>query len=230
MKERIMVISPHPDDAELGMGGTIFVLKKLGYEVYIVDLTSGEPTPYGSEEKRKKETEEATHLMEIDERLNLGLPNRYLFDSKEARLMLAEKIRAFRPEILFCPHPEDAHPDHTAASLITTGARFYAKYTGISFEGESHYTPRLFFYFCSHLKKSDTFSFLVDTADQFDKKIAALKCYASQFIDNPKNRSVFEYIERRDSYFGSLIGKRYAEPFLSLEALGVVDPCCFLLK
>lgn len=230
MKGKIMVISPHPDDAEIGMGGTILALKERGYEVSIVDLTSGEPTPYGSEERRKEETKEATLQLRVDERMNLGFPNRYLFDSKETRLILAEKIRTIRPEILFCPHPADAHPDHTAASLIATGARFYAKYTGTSFKGKPHYTPKLFFYFCSHLKKLDVFSFLVDTSDQFEKKIAALKCYVSQFIDNPKNRFVFEYIETRDSYFGSLIGKRYAEPFFSQEALGVADPGCFLIQ
>lgn len=225
-----MVVSPHPDDAELGMGGTILALKKREYAVAVVDLTGGEPTPFGSEEKRKQEAQRASEVLGVDERHNLGLPNRYLFDSKEVRLLLAGKIRTFKPDVLFCPHPDDAHPDHIAAASITAGARFYARYTKIPMEGEPHYTPRLFFYFCSHMRKSEAFSFLVDTSGEFERKIAAAKCYASQFIDNPKNRFVFDYLKTRDRYFGNLIGRRFAEPFFSAEALGVADPSYFILQ
>ena len=89
MKKKVLIISPHPDDAELGIGGTILALKSRGYTVTIADLTSGEPTPMGSKAKRERETEAATRLLQIDNRVNLGLPNRYLFDGKEARLRLA---------------------------------------------------------------------------------------------------------------------------------------------
>jgi bacillithiol biosynthesis deacetylase BshB1 len=229
MGRRLMVVSPHPDDAELGMGGTIIKLKKQGHTVAIVDLTSGEPTPFGSEEKRKKETERATRVLKIDKRLNLRLENRYLFDSKETRLLLAGKIRTFRPDCVFCPHPADAHPDHVAAAAITKGARFYAKYSKLDLEGQPHYTPCLFFYFCSHLRKVHAFHFLVDTSGEFENKMETVNCYVSQFIDNPNNRAVFKYVETRDRYFGNLIRKQYAEPFLSEEALGVDDPVHFIL-
>ncbi len=229
-KRRFMVVSPHPDDAELGMGGTILGLKKRGYTVAIVDLTSGEPTPFGTEEKRKNETAKATAILHVDERINLGFENRYLFDSKDARLLLAGKIRAFRPDILFCPHPDDSHPDHIATTSITEGARFYAKYTKLSIEGEPYYTSHLFFYFCSHMRKANTFHFLVDTSDEFEKKIEAVKCYRSQFIDNKKNRIIFDYVETRDRYFGALIRKKYAEPFFCEEALGIDDPAHFILE
>ena len=76
----ILVITPHPDDAELGMGGTILALKEMGHRVVIVDLTSGEPTPFGDEQKRRRETQRATSLLGVETRMNLGLPNRYLFD------------------------------------------------------------------------------------------------------------------------------------------------------
>ena len=208
-----MIISPHPDDAELGMGGTIVGIKKWGHTVGIVDLTSGEPTPFGTEEKRKIETERATEVLKIDERINLGLENRYLFDSKDARLLLAGKIRLFKPDILFCPHPDDAHPDHVATTYITKGARFYAKYTRLSLEGDPYYAPYLFFYFCSHMKKANVYHFLVDTSEEFEKKMEAAKCYISQFIENPLNRKIFSYVETRDRYFGGLIKKKYAEPF-----------------
>lgn len=229
MKRRcFLVIAPHPDDAELGMGGTILLLKENRHRVFIVDLTTGEPTPYGNEEKRRRETEEATSILGIDGRMNLGLPNRYLFDAKEARLLLAEKIRLVKPDAIFCPLSEDAHPDHIAVSSIATGARFYAKYTKLSLQGAPWYTNHLFYYSCSHLRAIPHFSFLVNTSTNFEKKIKAASCYRSQFIDNPENRSVFDYVGTRDGYFGSLIGARYAEPIYSAEALHVEDPSVFL--
>ncbi len=229
MKRRcFLVIAPHPDDAELGMGGTILLLKENRHRVFIVDLTSGEPTPYGNDEKRRRETDKATSILGIDGRMNLGLPNRYLFDSEEARLLLAEKIRLVKPDAIFCPFSEDVHPDHIAASSIAAGARFYAKYTKLSLQGDPWYTNRLFYYSCSHLRAVPSFSFLVNTSAKFEKKIEAARCYRSQFIDNPKNRSVFDYVEARDGFFGSLIGAQYAEPIYSTEALHVEDPSVFL--
>lgn len=236
MKQKcFLVFAPHPDDAELGMGGTMLLLKERGYRVIIVDLTSGEPTPFGNEEKRKRETEEASSVLGIEERLNLDLPNRYLFDTKDARLLLAEKIRLMQPDALFSPLSEDAHPDHIAANALSIGARFYAKYTKLSLEGDPWYTGRFFYYSCSHLRAMPghlrdmpRYSFLVDTSSHFERKIEAARCYRSQFIDNPKNSAVFDYVRTRDRYFGSLIGTAYAEPFYSSEALSVTDPSVFL--
>ncbi|MFQ5952761.1 MAG: PIG-L deacetylase family protein, partial [Candidatus Omnitrophota bacterium] len=101
MKKTFLIVSPHPDDSELGIGGTIIKLKKKGHKVFMVDLTSGEPTPFGSEEKREKETRKSTKLLGVDDRVNLGLENRYLFDCKEARMHLAEKIRKYKPDFIF---------------------------------------------------------------------------------------------------------------------------------
>ena len=226
--KRFIIVSPHPDDAELGMGGTILTLKEKKHYVAIIDMTSGEPTPYGSKDKRKKETREATKILGVDERLNLDLPNRYLFDSKDARLLLAGKIRLIRPDIIFCPYPEDAHPDHKSAASISEGARFYTKYTKISLEGEPWYSEYLFYYSCSHLRKIPSMSFLIDISAHYRNKTKAMQCYRSQFFDNPKNRSVFEWVEARDRYYGTLIKKQYAEPFFCNEALNVSDPAMFL--
>ena len=222
-KRTFLVVAPHPDDAELGLGGTILKLKEQGHDVFLVDLTSGEPTPYGTEEKRRKETDQANKVLNIDQRINLGLPNRYLFDSKEARLLLAEQIRLYKPDVIFCPFPEDAHPDHVAASQITEGARFYAKYTFLTIQGEPHYPFYLFYYFCSHLRIRPEISFLVDISRQFQEKMRAVKCYKSQFIDNPKNRSVFDNIETRNKSLGILIHTEYAEAIYSKEAIKIDD-------
>src|SRR5688500_1985411 len=110
-----LVIAPHPDDAELGAAGAILKMKAEGWKVGILDLTSGEPTPHGSLETRANETAAATAILGLDWRENLGLPNRRLEATLEARHQLAAVLRRVRPRWLFAPYWVDAHPDHVAA-------------------------------------------------------------------------------------------------------------------
>jgi LmbE family N-acetylglucosaminyl deacetylase len=126
----IMCVGAHPDDVEMGMGGTVALLVDQGYDVLILDLTNGEPTPYGSPEIRKKESEEAAKVLGV-KRITLDLPNRYLEDTIENRKKIAAIIRDFRPKYIFAPYFEDAHPDHIAASKLVDASRFYAKLTKI---------------------------------------------------------------------------------------------------
>jgi bacillithiol biosynthesis deacetylase BshB1 len=222
-RKRFLVVSPHPDDAELGIGGTICTLKNAGHKVFVVDMTDGEPTPFGTRRKRKRESERASGILGLDTRITLGFPNRYLFDSREARLALAEKIRLLRPDIILSPSHEDAHPDHTATARITEGARFYAKFSKITLQGKPHYAPYLLYYFCSHLRIQPAFSFLIDISKAFPKKLRALRCYRSQFLDNPKNRFVFQYIESQNRSLGMLIHAKYAEAVFCREAIKLND-------
>src|SRR5438128_12002516 len=111
-----LVIAPHPDDAELAAGGTMLLLKAQGASVGVLDLTDGEPTPFGSPEIRRAETEAASAVLGLDWRGNLGLRNRFLVADLEARHRLAGVLRELRPHTLFAPYWEDAHPDHVAAS------------------------------------------------------------------------------------------------------------------
>jgi bacillithiol biosynthesis deacetylase BshB1 len=217
--KRFLFVSPHPDDVELGAGGLILKLKQTKHKVFVVDLTTGEPTPFGNEKKREEETKKATKILKIDKRVNLKLENRYLFDSKEARLLLAEKIREFRPHFLFSPYFEDAHPDHIECAKIVESARFYAKYTKINLKGKPHYPFYLFYYFCIHLRIPPKITFLVDVSEQFKEKMRAIKCYASQFINNPKNRFVFDYLKTSNRFLGKLIGVQFAEAFWCKEVI-----------
>ncbi|MBN1521192.1 MAG: PIG-L family deacetylase [Candidatus Aureabacteria bacterium] len=222
-RKRFLFVSPHPDDAELAIGGTILKLKKQGHKVFLADLTSGEPTPYGTEEKRKKESMAADRILKIDRRYNLRLENRYLFDDLRARRLLAEKIRLIRPDILFCPFDADAHPDHVSASRIAEAARFYAKFSKVRMKGKPHYPPLLLYFFPSHLRVFPKASFFVDISLEFKAKMKAVRAYRSQFVDNPNNRFVFDYIESMNEYFGHLIRSRYAEPLFSREVLKLDD-------
>jgi LmbE family N-acetylglucosaminyl deacetylase len=122
----VLVIAPHPDDAELGMAGAILRFKSEGLRVGVLDLTSGEPTPHGTPEIRAKETQAATEILGLDWRDNLGLPNRSLEATLEARGQLAGVIRQVRPRWLFAPYWVDAHPDHVAATELVEAARFWS--------------------------------------------------------------------------------------------------------
>src|SRR5712664_1293893 len=113
-----LVIAPHPDDAELGAGGAILALKAQGARVGILDLTDGEPTPHGSPEVRRQETDAASRILGIDWRGNLGLTNRELLADLPQRRALAVALRQLRPRVVLAPYWEDAHPDHVAASAL----------------------------------------------------------------------------------------------------------------
>src|SRR3954447_25394190 len=178
----ILVIAPHPDDAELGAAGAILKFKSEGAKVGILDLTSGEPTPFGSLEKRAAETVAATKILGLDWRQNLGLPNRSMENTLEARRELAIVIRQTRPKWLFAPYWVDAHPDHVAATQLIEAARFWAKLTKTDMAGEPFHPARIFYYWCVHLRIVAEPNFVVDISDQWDAKRASLECYASQFI------------------------------------------------
>ena len=136
MKLDVMVVAPHPDDAELGMGGAILNMLASGMKVGVLDLTTGEPTPYGSLEKRAAETSAATEVLGLSWRENLGLPNRSLEATLDARKLLATKFRLHQPDWIFAPFWTDAHPDHTAATELVEAARFWAKLSKTDMPGE----------------------------------------------------------------------------------------------
>ncbi len=219
---RVVVVAPHPDDAELGMGGTIARLVAEGHAVLIVDMTDGEPTPMGSKEKRAAESLEATRVLGC-ERQQLGLKNREVVHTLEARHALASVLRAWRCDTMFVPHPEDAHPDHRAVTRIAEDARFDAKLTKSAIPGEPVHPQRLFYYYCTHLRAIPIPSFAIDTSASLEKKRASILAYRSQVIDHAPNRGLLEWVEARDRFIGSQIGTSAAEPFWSRELLSPVD-------
>ena len=219
----ILVIAPHPDDAELGMAGAIIKFIAEGRRVGVLDLTSGEPTPHGSVETRARETAAATAIMGLEWRENLGLPNRSLEATLENRGKLAAVFRRERPKWLFAPHWIDAHPDHVAATELIEAARFWSKLTKSELPGEPHHPARIFNYCCIHLKQAIQPAFVLDITAEWDRKLAALLAYASQFITGRPTESptFIEQFEAEAAYWGKMIGVRYGEPFTSREPIGV---------
>lgn len=217
----VVCVGAHPDDVEIGMGATVAGMVRQGMRVAVVDLTNGEPTPHGTPETRAAESAEAARILGV-ERRTLAMPNRYLFDTVDARTGLAEVLRELRPRLLFAPYPTDAHPDHVAASAIAVGARFYAKFTKTDMSGEPHYPARVYHYVAVHLALQVKPSFVVAATDEdVARKIEALRAYRSQFEANERNASIIATMELRARYWGGLVGAPAGEPFFSTEEIGV---------
>ena len=219
----ILAIAPHPDDAELGMAGAILKFKAEGLRVGVLDLTNGEPTPLGSPEIRARETASATEILGLDWRDNLGLPNRCLEPTLEARHRLAGVIRQTQPRWLFAPYWIDAHPDHVAATELVEAARFWAKLTKSDIPGHPHHPERIYNYFCVHLKMVPQPAFVLDISDEWEQKLAAIECYRSQFVEG-RSEDPPTFLDRlRDeaAYWGKTIGVNYGEPFACREPIGL---------
>jgi bacillithiol biosynthesis deacetylase BshB1 len=218
-----LVIAPHPDDAELGAGGTILLLKAQGARVGVLDLTDGEPTPHGSPEIRRRETEAATAVLGLDWRGQLGLPNRSLVADLAARHRLAGVLRQLRPQTLLAPYWEDAHPDHVAASALVDAARFWAKLTKTDLPGEPHYPGRILYYFSVHLRLHPRPSLVLDITPHIDAKMRAIACYHSQFVAGPPTHppTLLDDLRDRARYWGWAIGAGYGEPFVCREEIGL---------
>lgn len=218
-----LVVAPHPDDAELGMGGTIARMISQGWRVGILDLTTGEPTPHGSESIRRTETERATEILNVTWRGNAGLPNRKLQHTLEAREIIAGYFRMLRPRWIFAPYWHDAHPDHVVATELIEAARFYSKLSKTSMPGERFHPERLFYYFCVHLRLAVQPSWVVDVSQHWEQKLAAVRAYESQFITG-RSTELPTFIDRviaDGAHWGRLIDRQYGEPFATKEPLAL---------
>lgn len=217
----IMIIAAHPDDEVFSIGGTIAMHTMMGDQVYIVNLTNGEPTPYGTVETRLKEAAKADRILQIQKRIIMDLPNRYLADTIENREKVAAHIREYKPDVLLVQYHVDQHPDHISASALGTAARFYAKLTKSNIPGEPHYPKKILYYYTSHfrLDKSPTFILPV-SKEAFHMKMKAGKAYQSQ-LKNQKKIALADRLEWTGRYYGSLINSEYGEPFYTPEALGI---------
>lgn len=234
----ILVVGPHPDDQELGMGGTIMRLAEQGHDVLLLDITNGEPTPFGSPEVRAQEAALALSIMSPDpsmhpdarpiRRVLLDLPNRFVEHTIEARHKVAGVIRAHQSDVVFTPYFEDAHPDHRAVTRIVEDARFDAKLSKVDMPtppglapGEPCYPRWLFYYYATHLRWVADPRFVLDITGLVDRKIEAIRAYHTQFVLPEKNRRVVEWVEAAATYFGSRIGTAAGEPFFTKEPVGL---------
>lgn len=224
----VMVVSTHPDDAEIGCGGLMAKIASQGHHVGIIDLTDGEPTPFTVDrDERLEEARRAGLTLGMKVREVLELPNRKLWDTFEARVALASRIRHYKPKILISTYgltPHDS-PDHYQGQLITEGGLFYARLSKWEdyFDGLPTHRVWTMFYYVTlrEVPNPELFlpRFVVDVTNEFPTKVETLRCYESQFRANPNSPGVIPWVETMARYYGHQISKEYAELLLSPKAI-----------
>jgi bacillithiol biosynthesis deacetylase BshB1 len=218
----LLVFGPHPDDLEIGAGGTVAKHSAMGLRVGLCDLTAGEMGSNGTVEERLAEAEDARKVLGGAWRLNLRWPDRAIGTEASHGLAATELIRKVRPKAIALPYWSDRHPDHIAASRVLTDAIFNAGLRRYKAEGEPWKPEMTSYYF---INESTQPSFVVDVSEQYETKRRALACHASQFrpsrvsgvqtrLTSPRFMTL---IESRDAQFGVLAGVDFAEGFVIRE-------------
>ena len=218
----LLVFGPHPDDLEIGLGGTIARHAAAGGSVGLCDMTAGEMGSNGTVEQRLAEAEAARKVLGAAWRENLRLPDRGIANAPDQLLTVASFIRRHKPRVVAAPYWSDRHPDHVAASALVTEAVFNAGLRKYRAEGDAWKAEWVCYYF---INDGQPPSFVVDVSEYYGKKRQALDCHVTQFqppgsgtAATRLNTPVFrQLIESRDAQFGALSGVAWAEGFVVRE-------------
>ena len=211
----LLAFGPHPDDLEIGLGGTLAKHAASGHSVGLCDLTRGEMSTNGTPEERVKEAEEARKILGAAWRENLALPDRGIGASPSHLRKVVELIRRCRPRAIALPYWDDRHPDHVASAAMLREAVFNAKLRRYEAEGDPWQPEWTCFYFINDSRPP---SFVIDVTDYYEIKRKALACYRSQFTrateyaETRLNGPSFnQLIESRDAQYGAQAGVAFAE-------------------
>ena len=232
MKIDILAFGAHPDDVELGCGGTLHKAVVNGKTVGIIDLTKGELGTRGDIKTRAIEASNAAKVLGVSFRENLEMPDGFLTNSKENQLLVINMIRKYQPEIVFCNSFEDRHPDHSKACQLIRESCFLSGLVKIVTEDidgnvQKFWRPNAVYSYIQW--KSLKPEFVVDISSSIDVKISAVKCYKSQFynpssdeINTPiSTKNFIESIRYRAADLGRLTNLDYAEGFISDRLIAV---------
>jgi bacillithiol biosynthesis deacetylase BshB1 len=225
----ILAIAAHRDDVELTCAGTLAKAVDAGRRTGILDLTAGESGTRGSAALRAEEAERAGKLLGVTERRNAGLPDAHLHNTEDARRAVVAEIRHFAPRVVILPFPVGRHPDHRIASELGRDACFLAGLEKYDAPGSPH-RPHKILYALSYREDPVKPTFVVDISEQFERKMQAIRCYASQFDGAkaageifPTGQDLYSLVETQNAHYGSLIRVRYGEPFFTHETMAVED-------
>ncbi|MXV51339.1 bacillithiol biosynthesis deacetylase BshB1 [Pedobacter sp. HMF7647] len=232
LKLDILVLAVHPDDAELGCSGTLLKHASEGKKVGIVDLTRGELGTRGTAETRDEEAADAAKILGLDVRENLKMPDGFFQNDEENRLKIIKTIRQYQPEIIITNAITDRHPDHGRAGQLVNDATFLSGLIKIKTEHagveQEAWRPKLVLQFIQdYYIKPDI---IIDVTDYWDKKMASIQAYKTQFYHPEYNEDAETYIsspefihiiEGRAREFGKNIGVKYGEGFTCKRQLGV---------
>ncbi len=225
----LLAIAAHRDDVELTCAGTLLRAADLGQKTGILDLTAGETGTRGSAGLRGEEAAKAAQILGVAERRNAALPDAHLQNNDETRRIVVEQIRHFKPRVVILPYPVGRHPDHRIASELARDACFLAGLAKYDAPGVPH-RPHKILYSLAYREDPVKPTFVVDITAQMERKMAAIRCYASQF-DGAKNageifptgQDLYSLVEVQNAHYGSLIRTRFGEPFWTSETMRVDD-------
>jgi bacillithiol biosynthesis deacetylase BshB1 len=219
----LLVFGPHPDDIEIGMGGTVAAHTSRGHRVVLCDLTQGELGTNGTPSIRMAEAEAARVALGAVQRVNLALPDGGLLPESDDQVRrVVELIRQHRPRAVALPYWRDRHPDHETASRLVRRAVFSSGLRRYAARGEAWKPGWSCYYFINDAVKP---SFVVDVSAFYDQKCRALACHTSQFAPSGGSASATrltsplftQLVESRDAQTGALAGVRFAEGFVVHE-------------
>lgn len=229
MQVDILAIAAHRDDVELTCAGTLLRAVEAGYRAGVLDLTAGETGTLGSSELRAKEADAAARVLGLAERRNAGLADAHLANDEASRRAVIEQVRYFRPRVVILPFPVGRHPDHRIASELGRDACYLAGLARYEAAGPPH-RPHKILYALAYREDPVKPTFVVDVTAQFERKMAAIRCYASQFEGAkaageifPTGQDLYSLVETQNAHYGSLIRCRYGEPFYTAETMRVDD-------
>ena len=227
----ILAIGAHPDDIELGAGGTLIKHINMGCSVGMLDLTLGELGTRGNADIRSKEAALAKDYISASFRDNLGLKDGFIEEDEESIKLLVQKIRLYRPKIILCNAVRDRHPDHGVAASLVLKAVFSAGLPKIETEHnekrqESFRPNTVYHYIQDRWIDPD---FVVDVTEEFEEKMNAIMCFKSQFYDPDSHepntpissKEFLSSIESKALLCGRIIGVKYGEGFTKSRAMGV---------
>ena len=225
----VLAVCAHPDDSELICGGTLARSVALGHTAGIIALTGGELGSRGSAELRATESAAAAKALGLSFHETIGLPDGAVINTPENRTTLAVLIRRARPSVVITHWLKGRHPDHAVTAQLVRDACFVAGLKNVEPEVPPH-RPRKILHALSFREDNEKPTFVVDISDSFEKKLDAVRCYASQFTGVqqageifPNGESLFDLIRHHAAHYGSLIRTRYGEPFHTNETMRVDD-------
>ena len=223
----VLAIAAHPDDVEQTCGGTLLRMAEMGYLTGILDLTAGDMGTRGTPAIRIQESHSAKDVLQTAWRGNLRWPDARLENTISARMTLAMEIRRLCPRVVILPYWEGRHPDHYRAAEIGYEACFLAGLRKLDEETQPHRPHKILY---SSIYANVTPSFVVDISPQFERRMASLLCYQSQYgklSDGaelfPDQQEIRERLAAVARYYGNLIGVKYGEPFVVKEMQRVDD-------
>ena len=225
----LLAVAAHRDDVELTCGGTLIKAAKQGYRTAVLDLTQGEMGTRGSAGIRAAEASRAAEIMGLASRENLVLVDAGIVNDPRTREVLARALRRLRPRVVIAPSLTGRHPDHGTTAQLVRDAAFVAGLAKIAPDVPKH-RPHKVVHCVTYRQDMATPSFVVDISDEFEQKMDAVRCYDSQFDGvtqageiYPNGEPLYDVIRHYAAYYGTLIRRRYGEPFFTMETVQVDD-------